>query len=201
LVLGIGDGTKSMANFLSGSKGYFAVGKLGTATDTLDSTGNVTQIRSCDHIVSMDMISSTLPQFTGQILQTPPMYSALKKDGQRLYDLARAGVEVERAQRPVTVYNLTLGNPSKYKLEGEDDLSKLPYICLEVECSGGFYVRTLIDDLGVALGTAAHMTHLVRTKQGPFYIENCLPPSKWTFDDIQNQIKGCNDIMKVEILL
>ena len=121
----------------------------------------------------------------------------MKKDGQRLYDIARAGVVVERAPRPVTVYNLTLGNPVMYNLEGEDDFTKLPYICLEVECSGGFYVRSLIDDLGVAFVTAAHMTHLVRTKQGPFLIENCLPPSKWTFHDIQNQIRECNTIMKL----
>ena len=78
-------------------------------------------------------------------------------------------------------------------IEGSnEDVSNLPYFGLEIESSGGFYVRTLIDDIGKALGTAAHMTQLLRTKQGPFELQDCLPPEKWTYDEIKSHIQVSN---------
>lgn len=142
----------------------------------------------------------------------------MHKDGNRLYDLARAGIEVERQPRPVTVYKLNIAPPQppfyrtkeycnldwlkpgerqqqEQQLQENDsneDISKLPYFGLEIESSGGFYVRTLIDDVGKALGTAAHMTQLLRTKQGPFELQDCLPPEKWTYEEIKRHIQVGN---------
>lgn len=143
----------------------------------------------------------------------------MHKDGNRLYDLARAGIEVERQPRPVTVYKLNIAPPqppfyrteeycdldwlkpgerqqqekdSNEISENNEDISKLPYFGLEIESSGGFYVRTLIDDVGKALGTAAHMTQLLRTKQGPFELQDCLPPEKWTYEEIKKHIQVGN---------
>lgn len=136
----------------------------------------------------------------------------MHKDGERLYDLARAGIEVEREARPVTVYGLKVVPPTppfhrskeyneceftksrfhsenNVEIDPNEDKSTLPYFGLEIESSGGFYVRTLIDDIGTSLNTVAHMTQLLRTKQGPFTLKDCLPPEKWNYEDIKKHIQ------------
>ncbi|KAJ0060346.1 hypothetical protein NL108_010096, partial [Boleophthalmus pectinirostris] len=136
LVVGVGNGTKMLSAMLAGSKKYTAVGELGKATDTLDATGTLTLEKPFGHVSRADM-EEKLKSFVGDILQVPPLYSALKKDGQRLSVLLKQGQKVEaKPARTVTVYNISLQdfNP--------------PLFTLDIECGGGFYVRSLVDDLG-----------------------------------------------------
>ncbi|XP_058477172.1 probable tRNA pseudouridine synthase 1 [Solea solea] len=181
LVVGVGTGTKTLSTMLAGSKKYVAVGELGKATDTLDATGKVTLEKDFDHITRVDM-EEKLKSFTGDIMQVPPLYSALKKDGQRLSVLLKQGHKVEaKPARPVTVYNLTLQE------------FKPPLFTLDIECGGGFYVRSLVDDLGKALSSCAHVKTLVRTKQGQFTLEeHALPEEKWTLEHIVCSMQPCS---------
>lgn len=180
LVVGIGEGTKMLTTMLAGSKKYTAVGELGKETDTLDCTGSVVQEKNYDHI-TREAFEEKLKDFTGEIMQVPPLYSALKKDGKRLSVLLKQGQEVEaKPARPVTVYNLTL-----------QDFSP-PLFTLDVECGGGFYVRSLVDDLGKALSSCAHVRELTRTKQGQFTLEeHVLREERWTFQDISQSLQPC----------
>lgn len=130
----------------------------------------------CSHINKLDIIN-TLVNFRGDIQQLPPMFSALKKDGERLYKLARQGIEVERKLRNVTVYKLEL-------LDHSSELYQLPDYKLDIECSGGFYVRSLIVDIASSINTLSHMTDLKRTKQGEFLLDDCLKPDDWNFNNI-----------------
>lgn len=177
LVLGIGEGTKMLQAYLTGAKSYYAEAKLGTETDTLDSTGNVTSSMDWSHVASNDLDDS-LKFFRGNISQVPPMFSALKRDGKKLYDLARKGIEVEREPRQVTIYELN---------RGEEELD-LPTFSLDVSCSGGTYIRTLCADIARHLNTRAHMTSLLRTRQGPFTIEDCLYIDHWDYETLCNAI-------------
>jgi tRNA pseudouridine55 synthase len=177
-----------MSNFLSGSKCYRVIAKLGTATDTLDSTGNITSSCDCSQI-SLEKLDMHLSEFRGDIMQLPPMYSALKHNGKRLYQLAREGVEVERELRPVTVYNIRLLPISE----------PLPYFGLEVESSGGFYVRSLVSDLAISCGGLAHMTELVRTKQGMFTLADCLPQESWNFDCLLGNLEHCSKVADIDV--
>ncbi|XP_053496613.1 probable tRNA pseudouridine synthase 1 isoform X1 [Ictalurus furcatus] len=134
-----------------------------------------------DHI-TREAFEEKLKQFTGEIMQVPPLYSALKKDGKRLSTLLKEGQEVEaKPARPVTVYSLSLQdfNP--------------PLFTLDVECGGGFYVRSLVDDLGKALSSCAHVRELTRTKQGQFTLqEHVLREERWTFQDISEVLQPCS---------
>ena len=162
LILGVGDGTKTMAEYLSGPKAYVARAQLGAETDTQDAEGVETKAAPFEH-VTLEQLEAAAAGLTGDILQRPPIYSALRKDGKRLYELARKGEikpeEVEK--RPVTVHRLAVSGLDA--TTGEFDL--------EVRCSGGTYVRTLIEDIGREVGSAAHMTALERTRHGPFCSE------------------------------
>jgi tRNA pseudouridine55 synthase len=159
LVLGIGTGCRRLQEYLTGPKSYTARAVLGSETDTQDAEGKETRAAAFDH-VSRDELVRASCGLTGTIMQRPPIYSALRKDGKRLYELARAGEikpeEVEKRQ--VTVHRLDVG--AFDEASGEFDLG--------VRCSGGTYVRTLIEELGRAVGSAAHMTALERTQHGPF---------------------------------
>lgn len=167
----LGGATRFLEFLPTGPKEYRAVMKLGVVTDTLDMTGTVLETRE----VSVDRtgIEAVLPEFRGDILQVPPMYSALKKDGVRLYDLARQGKEVEREPRPVTIHSLEL------LPDGTDgtDPDNGEYV-LAITCSGGTYVRTLIDDLGKRLSCGASMAALLRTRVGAFTLENAVTPEE-----------------------
>ncbi len=164
----LGSATKAQDIILNHDKSYVAGFKLGLTTDTLDIWGTVTS--KSESRVSRAEVERLIPKFSGEIEQVPPMYSAVKKDGQRLYDLARRGIEVERKARKVTVYKLALTDFDEETQEGT----------LEISCSKGTYVRTIIDDLGAALGTGAVMTALRRTFACGFSIDDCI-----TLDDLK----------------
>jgi tRNA pseudouridine55 synthase len=194
LVLGIGAGTKYMSDYLAGPKAYIASAALGTETNTLDSTGKVTGTAPSGHVTA-DMIELLMQkEYIGDIKQIPPMFSALKQNGKRLYDLARNDVEVSREPRDVTVYDLQL--LSFTESEGKVPSTSCKSFEFYVSCSGGFYVRSLISDLGRACGSAAHMTSLERTQQGPFSLKDCLRQENWTFDEIKNTLVQHNALSK-----
>ncbi|MES9874082.1 MAG: tRNA pseudouridine(55) synthase TruB [Candidatus Sedimenticola sp. 20ELBAFRAG] len=155
LPLCFGAATKVSAFLLDAEKRYHVKVKLGETTATGDSEGEITQTRSVEGVSESD-ISAALEQFRGEIQQIPPMYSALKHKGERLYKLAREGVEVEREPRGVTIYELTL------------TACDLPEFELDVRCSKGTYIRTLAEDIGEALGCGAHVAALRRTGVGPY---------------------------------
>lgn len=156
-----GGATRFMELLPDHSKGYRATVKLGITTDTLDTTGTV--LSTSEARVTCEELEAVLPRFRGDIMQVPPMYSALSKDGVRLYELARKGIEVEREARPVTIEKLEL-------LEfDEEDQSFI----IDVMCSKGTYIRTLADDIGRVLGCGAAMSDLRRTFAAGFSIEKC----------------------------
>mgnify|MGYP002850256847 FL=1 len=155
----IGSATRFAETVLLGTKSYRISILLGSSTDTYDATGVMTAEAKSFEVTRSQLIN-VLESFKGEFLQTPPMYSALHHEGKRLYELARAGIEVERPPRLVKVLSLRL-------VEFEE--SKL---VLDIECSHGFYARTLANDIGEKLGTYAHMTGLTRTHAGPFKIED-----------------------------
>ena len=197
LVLGIGDGTKLMGDFLSGTKRYQAVAILGAETDTLDNTGAVTEIVDSSNITEDDL-SRALDPFRGDIMQVPPMYSALKKDGKKLYELARDGITVEREPRAVTVHALTIISKFQEDADGQKIRElNLPNFGLDITSGGGFYVRSLISDLARSCGGRAHMTDLLRVKQGSFILQDCLVEAKWNFDDICGGIISSNKIVGI----
>ena len=157
-----GSATRAAELLPSHDKEYEAGFQLGITTDTQDIWGTVVESRPV--FSKKDEIQALLPRFTGEILQLPPMYSAVKKDGKRLYELARQGIQVEREARKVTVFTLALTGAREET--GEYTLS--------ISCSAGTYVRTLIHDLGQALGCGAVMTSLRRTKACGFSLDDCL---------------------------
>jgi len=154
LPLCFGEATKFSQYLLEADKGYETVAQFGVTTTTADAEGDVVERKPVD--VSLQQIEALLPQFRGDLQQVPPMYSALKRDGQPLYKLARAGEVVEREPRSVTIARLDL-------LSFEADRARLA-----VSCSKGTYIRTLVEDLGQALGCGAHVAELRRTQAGPF---------------------------------
>lgn len=154
LPLCFGEATKFSRYLLDADKTYEAEIRLGVTTDTADAEGQVLETQPVN--VTTEDIERVLPQFRGDIMQVPPMYSALKKDGQPLYKLARAGEVVERKARPVHIASLEM-------LSLEDDMLRV-----RVSCSKGTYIRTLAEDMGAALGCGAHVAGLRRTAAGPF---------------------------------
>ena len=151
LVLLLGRAAKASEYLTGASKHYTATLRLGITTDTEDTTGTV--LTQSNDIPDAQAVTDTAAHFVGQLLQTPPMYSALKRDGQKLVDLARQGITVEREARPITVYSLTC-TPT----------ASLTEYTLDVACSGGTYIRTLCADIGAALGCGGAMAALCRTK-------------------------------------
>ena len=155
----LGQATRFADAALLGTKAYTMTVRLGVATDTYDAAGETTV--TCDaSSVTRSQVAAVLDRFRGPIQQVPPMYSALKREGRRLYELAREGIEVERAPRPVQVHSLELVEWSP------------PDFILDVECGRGFYARSLAHDIGIALDGAAHLAALVRSRSGPFQIED-----------------------------
>jgi tRNA pseudouridine55 synthase len=198
LVIGVGHGTKLLDSYLAGSKAYEAVAVLGTETDTYDSTGKVTETLDCSH-VTIKMLEEALPVFRGDILQIPPMYSALKRDGKKLYELAREGIEVERAARPVSVYGLQLLQQYHGSTRTPVDMvMNLPTFGLHIECSGGFYVRSVIRDIARECKARAHMTDLLRTKQGIFTMSDCLYVQDWNYESICSHIVKSSKLVDID---
>ena len=160
LPLVLGRDTKLARYFSGGDKVYCATVCLGISTSTLDAAGEVTCERPVN--VTVDQLNEVLEKFRGDIEQIPPMYSAKKQEGKRLYQLARQGLEVERQPKKVSIKSLTL------------DATALPEFTLTVHCTAGTYVRVLAHDIGEALGCGGHLKSLRRTAAGPFLLENSI---------------------------
>jgi tRNA pseudouridine55 synthase len=157
----LGKATRVVEYLAESAKTYRAVIELGVETDTYDAAGQITERRDASGI-DLRRIDSALPAFRGSIQQTPPMYSALKRNGEPLYKLARAGISVERKSRNINIYRLEITGWQP------------PLITLEIECSKGTYIRSLANDLGQALGCGAHLKNLVRTVYGPFNVRDAV---------------------------
>lgn len=158
----LGNATKLSSLIPDSDKGYRAGFQLGVTTDTLDCTGTVLSRVSVQ--VSTQQLETALESFRGTISQIPPMYSAVQVNGRRLYDLARSGQTVERPSRTVTIHQLDLLNYNPQTGEGK----------LEVFCSKGTYIRSLVDDLGKALGCGGMLTSLIRSQANGFTLDDCL---------------------------
>ena len=277
IVLGIGKGTTLLQDYLQGDKQYTASCHLGFETDTLDAEGKLVKEAPCDHIKEIATIEKIVPKFMGKIEQIPPLYSAIRVDGKRLYEIARNdpqtnAEEVEIPKREVEIYGLQVGstlekdvicsgvvdgtmyrekvqlieeaeaakakeaaisaeaikdegNDSEGAEVGESNRKKkrrrggrnnkqkkankkspfneltvpsiqpdnntlvLPQFALNVQCGGGTYIRSLVRDIGYELNTVATMTGLVRTKQGPFLLENALTKDNWTAEKIYDAVQ------------
>ena len=157
----VGRATRAVQYATDGKKEYRAILRLGLVTDTQDITGETLEERPVS--VTAEALAAALPQFRGDIEQIPPMYSAIKIDGKKLYDLARKGKEVERQPRPITIYELELGQ----------QLSDTDWE-LRVVCSKGTYVRTLCHDIGQALGCGGAMAALRRTRVAGFTLDQAM---------------------------
>ena len=178
LVIGVGEDCKNLSKYLHGGvKEYIASGRLGQATDTYDATGVVVDTLPYAH-VDEAAFHKHIQNFIGHFEQSPPVFSALKCRGERLSDKVRRGVEVSRPQpRPVVVHSITANQLDP------------PLFTITIKCQSGFYVRSLIHDLGVAMGTAAHMTHLQRISDGPFKSTTSLRQSEWTIESILEYVE------------
>lgn len=157
LPLCFGEATKFAGGLLAADKRYAATVRLGVRTDTADAEGRILETRPV--AVMREQLEAVLARFCGDILQVPPMHSALKRDGRSLYEYARKGIELERAPRAVTIHSLDLRS-----FEGD-------HIEFDVDCSKGTYVRTLAEDIGEVLGCGGHLTALRRTRIGSLRLE------------------------------
>ncbi|MCR4469346.1 tRNA pseudouridine(55) synthase TruB [Burkholderia sp. SCN-KJ] len=184
LPLCFGEATKFSQDLLEADKTYEATMRLGVRTTTGDAEGDVLDTRAveCDRAA----VEAALARFTGEIVQVPPMYSALKRDGKPLYEYARAGQTVEREGRNVTIHALDLL------------ACELPDVTFRVTCSKGTYVRTLAEDIGEALGCGAHLTMLRRTGVGALTLEHAV-----TLDALSDAAEGVRDawLQPVDALL
>jgi tRNA pseudouridine55 synthase len=167
LPLCFGEATKFAGALLDADKAYCATVQLGVITDTADAEGRVLETRPV--IADVTLVEAVLPRFIGTQQQVPPMYSALKRDGTPLYELARQGIEVARAPRQITIHSLELSAWSGDRFD------------LAVSCSKGTYVRTLAADIGQVLGCGAHLAALRRTRVGTLDVSNAI-----TLEGIEN---------------
>lgn len=151
--------TKQASQLLAADKEYIGRLKLGVTTDSYDSEGRITATN--DLIPDLAMVEAVIERFQGQLRQTPPMFSAKKVGGKRLYELARRGLEVDRKEVEVRVHVRLL-------------TYSYPFLDIHVECSKGTYIRSLAHDMGAALGCGAHLVELQRTRCGPCRLEDCL---------------------------
>ena len=174
LLVCLGRATR-LVEYLTGQpKTYEAVIRMGQTTDTYDAEGTITAERPIT-FTEADL-AQALTQFRGDIEQVPPMYSAIKRDGQPLYKLARQGKEVERPSRPVTIYNLDILNWQP------------PLLSLRITCSKGTYIRSLAHDLGEALGCGGHIVALRRTAVGDFTLDTAVPLNDLKPDNLGNYL-------------
>lgn len=168
LVVTVNKATKVNQFIETQDKEYIATLKLGIRTSTLDLEGEVIETKEVPSLTE-DMIVSALNKFKGKIKQLPPMYSALKVNGQRLYDLARQGIEVERKEREVEIYDIELLSFNNDEIE------------FKVNCSKGTYIRTLGESISEELNTCGHLIKLIRTRVGNFHIEDA-----YKLDELNN---------------
>lgn len=161
LIVCVGQATRLSEYAMQSTKQYRATVHLGIETDTYDAEGRIIATIDASHITKKQ-VEAALADFRGAIQQLPPMYSAIKKGGKKLYELARAGKTIEVDARPVTLYSVEIvaWNP--------------PHFVLDVTCSPGTYIRSLAHDIGQKLGVGAHLAVLERTRSGSFHVENAV---------------------------
>lgn len=165
-----GEATKFSQYLLDSDKRYRVIAKLGERTDTSDADGQIISTRSVN--ITQSQIDEVLTHFRGDILQVPTMFSALKYQGKPLYEYARQGIVIEREARPITIYDNQFIQYDSTKHE----------LTLEIHCSKGTYIRTIIDDLGELLGCGAHVIYLRRLQVSNYPIDNMI-----TLDELQNE--------------
>lgn len=187
LLLGVGRVTRLLRYLGLTAKTYTGVIVLGTATTTLDAAGEVTGTWDMSP-VTLDDVRRAAASLTGDILQVPPMVSAVQVGGKRLHELARQGIEVERAARPVTVHRFEVGEPV--------EPGCYP---VEVECSSGTYVRTLAADVGTALGGGAHLRELRRTAIGSFTLADAVPVAALAPEALLTPAQAMRDLATVTV--
>jgi tRNA pseudouridine55 synthase len=175
----IGKATKIVELLTGTNKTYEGEVTLGFSTTTEDASGEIVEEKKVDRPIQRNEIERVFQQLTGEIEQTPPMYSAVKVNGKKLYEYARAGIEVERPTRIVTIHELTLLDDRE--IFTGDTVS----FRFRVTCSKGTYVRTLAVTIGEMLGFPAHMSHLIRTASGLFTLDQCL-----TFAEVEEKLKN-----------
>lgn len=185
LLLGVGRGTRLLKYLTALPKTYTCEIVFGSETSTLDAAGDLTVVHDMSGL-TFAQIEAAIPQLTGDIMQVPPMVSAVKVEGKRLHQLAREGIEVERTPRPVTVHRF-VATPT------EDSL----VVSAEVECSSGTYVRTLAADLGHLLGGGAHLRNLRRTAIGSFTLSEAHQLSSVTVDSLLTLAEAMRDYLQV----
>lgn len=168
----LGKATKVSDYMMEKQKTYITKAHFGIKTDTLDRAGEV--IGKSDKVISRDDLEAILENYKGEIDQIPPMYSALKVNGKKLYDLAREGKSIERKKRKVRIYDIKLIDFA------------FPLATIEVTCSKGTYIRTLIDDIGEDLGTLAYVEGLRRIRVGDFLVEDAIRSQEIMATDIEN---------------
>ncbi|MBA3276900.1 MAG: tRNA pseudouridine(55) synthase TruB [Chloroflexia bacterium] len=161
LPVAVGLATRTVEYLAESSKAYRAWISFGVTTDSADRDGAVTSTVDASAL-TLDAIAPALDAYRGEICQRPPMHSAIKVDGQRLYRLARAGVEIEVEPRAVTIHELRVADWTS------------PVLCLDIDCSKGTYIRSLARDLGEAVGFGAHLADLTRIRSGPFGIDDAM---------------------------
>lgn len=164
----LGKATKASDMMTFSDKRYTAILKLGVVTDTQDSSGEIIEQKEVN--VSENVIRKAVEEFAGEIMQIPPMYSAIKVNGKKLYELARAGVEIERKPRKITVYEINILNINNDKVE------------LDIKCSKGTYIRTLCHDIGSKLGCGGCMEKLIRTQTSIFTVDRAV-----TLEELEKQ--------------
>ncbi|MFP5254946.1 MAG: tRNA pseudouridine(55) synthase TruB [Acidimicrobiia bacterium] len=187
LLLGVGRATRLLRYLGLTTKTYTGVVVLGTSTSTLDASGEVTGTWEMG-ATTLAEVRRAAASLTGDILQIPPMVSAVQVDGQRLHELARQGIEVEREARPVTVHRFEVGEPV--------EPGCFP---IEVECSSGTYVRTLAADVGTALGGGAHLRDLRRTAVGSFTLVDAVPLAALTAERLLTPAEAMRDLAAVTV--
>ncbi|MCZ0755417.1 tRNA pseudouridine(55) synthase TruB [Anoxybacillus sp. J5B_2022] len=178
----VGKATR-IAEFLTGAtKTYEGEVTVGIATTTEDASGEIVATKPIDRTITREEIEFVFQQLTGDMIQTPPMYSAVKVNGKKLYEYARAGIAVERPSRLVTIHELTLLD------ERETFSGDTVSFRFRVTCSKGTYIRTLAVMIGERLGYPAHMSYLIRTASGSFTLDQCV-----TFAEIEKQV-ACGEV-------
>jgi len=180
LLVCLGDATKLFQYLQEGEKEYEATLTLGIETDTLDSDGNVTRIIDPKEVTE-EQIANVFNKFLGEIEQIPPMFSAVKVGGKRLYELARKGITIERPPRKVTIYELEVLEINNLFSSRNCENFGQPLVKFRAVCSKGTYIRTLAADIGTALGCGAHLSALTRTKSGTFNLSDAV-----TLAEIEN---------------
>jgi tRNA pseudouridine55 synthase len=175
MIVVLGSYTKRAQEFSKLDKTYEVTAQLGQTSTTADEEGEKTAVN--DRVPSPEEIRSTLDNFVGEILQTPPIYSAMKINGQRAYKLARAGKEVKLEPRPVTIYALELTDYT------------YPDLKFTAQVSSGTYIRSLVTDIGDALKTGAYMSALRRTQVGTYQIQNALPAQSLNYAELAKHTK------------